>query len=151
PNALGVAYANNPDLKGKLASFKLPGGDNGVMLGAEGYAISSYASDAEKEAAAKYLKFFTSHDTEMKFWQVSGKIPSTTQGQTAEYITGEDYAGFLQQIADGCRPTLPFAGISGLKSALGNAYSSVFSKEKTNQQAVEDLGKEVELLLEDYN
>ncbi|MDF2474344.1 MAG: sugar transporter substrate-binding protein [Anaerocolumna sp.] len=151
PNALGVAYANNPDLKGKLASFKLPGGDNGVMLGAEGYAISSYASDAEKAAAAEYLKFFTSHDKEMKFWQVSGKIPSTTEGQKVEYITGEDYAGFLQQIADGCRPTLPFAGISGLKSALGNAYSSVFSNEKTNEQAVEDLVKEVELLLEDYN
>lgn len=32
-NALGVAYANNPDLKGKLGSFKLPGDYPGTMLG----------------------------------------------------------------------------------------------------------------------
>lgn len=151
PNALGVAYANNPDLKGKLASFKLPGDYPGTMLGAEGYSISAHASDAEKEAAVKYLTFFTSHDKDMKFWESSGKIPSTTEGQKAAYISGADYAGFLQQIADGCRPTLAFAGISGLKSALGDAYASVFSNEKTNEEAVQKLVKDMEQLLEDYN
>lgn len=151
PNALGVAYANNPDLRGKLASFKLPGDYPGTMLGAEGYSISAHASDAEKAAAAEYLKFFTSHDADMKFWEASGKIPSTVEGQKAAYITGEDYAGFLQQIADGCRPTLAFAGISGLKSALGDAYSSVFSNEQANDKAVEKLVKDIKQLLEDYN
>ena len=62
------------------------------------------------------------------FWQSSGKIPATVEGQKADYITGDDYAGYLQQIADGCRPTVSFAGISGLKSALGDAYAAVFSK-----------------------
>ena len=57
----------------------------------------------------------------------------------------------LQQIADGCRPTVSFAGISGLKSALGDAYAAVFSKEKTNDQAVADLEKAVAELMEDYN
>lgn len=151
PNALGVAYASNPDLKGKLASFKLPGEYPGTMLGAEGYAISAHASDAEKEAAVEYLKFFTSHDKDMKFWESSGKIPSTTEGQKAAYLSGEDYAGYLQQIEDGCRPTLAFAGISGLKSALGNAYASVFSNEKSNKEAVEKLVKDIDQLLEDYN
>lgn len=151
PNALGVAYANNPDLKGKLASFKLPGDYPGTMLGAEGYSVSAHATDAEKAAAAEYLKFFTSHDKDMKFWESSGKIPSTIEGQKAAYIAGEDYAGFLQQIKDGCRPTLAFAGISGLKSALGDAYASVFSNEKTNEEAVETLIKDIEQLMEDYN
>ena len=151
PNALGVAYANNPELKGKLGSFKLPGEYSGTMLGAEGYAITAKSTDAEKAAAAKYLAFFTSHDQDMKFWESSGKIPSTTEGQKVSYITGDDYAGFLKQIEDGCRPTLPFAGISGLKSALGDAYASVFSNEKTNDQAVEQLVKDLEQLLEDYN
>lgn len=151
PNALGVAYANNPDLKGKLASFKLPGDYPGTMLGAEGYAISAHASDAEKAAAVEYLKFFTSHDKDMKFWESSGKIPSTTEGQKVAYISGEDYAGFLQQIEDGCRPTLAFAGISGLKSALGDAYASVFSNEKSNEEAVAKLVKDIGQLLEDYN
>ena len=151
PNALGVAYANNPDLKGKLASFKLPGEYAGTMLGAEGYAITPFSTDAQKEAAARYLAFFTSHDADMKFWESSGKIPSTTEGQKAAYITGEDYAGFLKQIEDGCRPTLAFAGISGLKSALGDAYASVFSEEKTNDQAVDQLVKNMDQLLEDYN
>lgn len=151
PNALGVAYANNPELKGKLGSFKLPGEYSGTMLGAEGYAITAKSTDVEKAAAAKYLAFFTSHDQDMKFWESSGKIPSTTEGQKVSYITGDDYAGFLKQIEDGCRPTLPFAGISGLKSALGDAYASVFSNEKTNDQAVEQLVKDLEQLLEDYN
>lgn len=151
PNALGVAYANNPDLKGNLGSFKLPGEYSGTMLGAEGYAITPNSTDAEKAAAAKYLAFFTSHDADMKFWESSGKIPSTIEGQKVSYITGEDYAGFLKQIADGCRPTLAFAGISGLKSALGDAYAAVFSNEKTNSQAVEQLVKDLDQLLEDYN
>lgn len=43
-NALGVAYANNPDLKGKLGSFKLPGDYPGTMLGTEGYAVSASSS-----------------------------------------------------------------------------------------------------------
>lgn len=146
-NALGVAYANNPDLKGKLGSFKLPG----TMLGTEGYAVSAYATDEEAAAAIDYLRFFVEHDDQMMFWQSSGKIPATVEGQKADYITGDDYAGYLQQIADGCRPTVSFAGISGLKSALGDAYAAVFSKEKTNDQAVADLEKAVAELMEDYN
>lgn len=146
-NALGVAYANNPDLKGKLGSFKLPGDYPGTMLGTEGYAVSAYATDEEAAAAIDYLRFFVEHD----FWQSSGKIPATVEGQKADYITGDDYAGYLQQIADGCRPTVSFAGISGLKSALGDAYAAVFSKEKTNDQAVADLEKAVAELMEDYN
>ena len=150
-NALGVAYANNPDLKGKLGSFKLPGDYPGTMLGTEGYAVSAYATDEEAAAAIDYLRFFVEHDDQMMFWQSSGKIPATVEGQKADYITGDDYAGYLQQIADGCRPTVSFAGISGLKSALGDAYAAVFSKEKTNEQAVADLEKAVAELMEDYN
>ena len=150
-NALGVAYANNPDLKGKLGSFKLPGDYPGTMLGTEGYAVSAYATDEEAAVAIDYLRFFVEHDDQMMFWQSSGKIPATVEGQKADYITGDDYAGYLQQIADGCRPTVSFAGISGLKSALGDAYAAVFSKEKTNDQAVADLEKAVNELMEDYN
>lgn len=151
PNALGVAYASNPELKGKLGSFKLPGEYSGTMLGAEGYAVTAKSTDAEKAAAAKYLEFFTSHDKDMKFWESSGKIPSTIEGQKAAYITGDDYAGFLKQIEDGCRPTLAFPGISGLKSALGDAYAAVFSNEKSATEAVEKLIEDMSQLLEDYN
>ena len=151
PNALGVAYSSNPDLRGKLGSFKIPGEYSGTMLGAEGYAISSYASDAEKQAAYEFIKFFATADTEYKFWQSSGKIPAVKAGQSVEFITGEDYEGFLQQIADGCRPTLTFPGIAGLKGALGDAYSAVFSGEMTNEQAVDSLVADLAELMEDYN
>lgn len=150
-NALGVAYSNNPELKGKLSSFKVPGDYPGTALGAEGYAISSYASEAETKAAVEYLKFFIEHDKDMKFWEISGKIPATKEGQKVAYIAGEDYTGYLSQIKDGCRPVLAFPGMSGLKSALGKSYSSVFSGEKTNEEAVEALVSDVEELLEDYN
>ena len=150
-NALGVAYSNNPDLKGKLGSFKLPGDYPGTMLGTEGYAVSSYATEAEQKAAVDFLMYFDTHDTSMQFWQSSGKIPTTIEGQKAEYITGADYAGYLQQIADGCRPTITFPGISGLKSSLGDAYSSVFSGEKTNEEALQQLASDTEELLADYN
>ena len=151
PNALGVAYANNPELKGKLGSFKLPGEYSGTMLGAEGYAITAKSTDAEKAAAAKYLAFFTSHDKDMKFWESSGKIPSTTEGQKVSYITGDDYAGFLKQIEDGCRPTLAFAGISGLKSAwvMPMQLYSATRKQTTRQR--NKLVKDLDQLLEDYN
>lgn len=151
PNALGVAYSSNPDLRGKLGSFKIPGEYSGTMLGAEGYAISSYASDAEKQAAYDFIKFFATADNEYKFWQSSGKIPAVKAGQSVEFITGEDYEGFLQQIADGCRPTLTFPGIAGLKGALGDAYSAVFSGEMTNEAAVDSLVADLAELMEDYN
>ena len=100
------------------------------MLGTEGYAVSAYATDEEAAAAIDYLRFFVEHDDQMMFWQSSGKIPATVEGQKADYITGDDYAGYLQQIADGCRPTVSFAGISGLKSALGDAYAAVFPRKR---------------------
>lgn len=150
-NALGVAYSNNPELEGCLGSFKLPGGYPGTMLGTEGYAVSAYASDEQKAAAVDFLRFFVEHDTDMDFWQSSGKIPVTLEGQKADYITGEDYAGYLQQIKDGCRPTVTFAGISGLKSALGDAYAAVFSGEATNEEALAGLEAAAKELMEDYN
>ena len=150
-NAIGVAYASNPDLKGNIGSFPIPGGHPGTMLNAEGYALCSYASDEEKAAAVDFLKFFSTHDKDLKFWQSSGKIPSTIEGQKAEYITGDDYKRYLDTIKAGCIPPMNFAGISGLKSILGDAYSAVFSGEKTNDAAVEDFKAALDELLEDYN
>lgn len=150
-NAIGVAYANNPELKGKIGSFPIPGEHSGTMLNAEGYALCSYAEEEEKKAAVDFLKFFTNNDSELMFWQSSGKIPATVEGQKAEYITGEDYKGYLETIEAGCIPPVNFAGISGLKSLLGDAYAAVFSEESTNEEAVETLEEELDTLLEDYN
>lgn len=150
-NAIGVAYANNPELKGKIGSFPIPGEHSGTMLNAEGYALCSYAEEEEKKAAVDFLKFFTNNDSELMFWQSSGKIPATVEGQKAEYITGEDYKGYLETIEAGCIPPVNFAGISGLKSLLGDAYASVFSEESTNEEAVKTLEEELDTLLEDYN
>lgn len=150
-NALGVAYANNPDLEGKLGSFQIPGDYPGTMLNAEGYALCSQAGDAEKAAAVEFLKFFSTNDPEYKFWQASGKIPSTVEGQKVEYITGDDYAGYLATIDAGCIDVINFPGMSALKTVLGDAYSAVFSGDKTNEQAVDDLVKEMDTLLEEYN
>jgi multiple sugar transport system substrate-binding protein len=151
PNALGVAYFNNPDLKGKLGSFIMPGDSAGTMLGAEGYAISKYATEKEKQAAAKLIKYFAENDSEYGFWKSSGKIPATKDGQQVDFVSGTDYEGFLNQINAGCRPTLVFPGIAGLKSALGKAYSAVFSGEKTNEEAIKSLVSDLKELMEDYN
>lgn len=150
-NAIGVAYSSNPDLKGNIGSFPIPGGNPGTMLNSEGYGLCSFASDEEKAAAVDFLKYFSTHDDELKFWQTSGKIPATTEGQKAEYISGDDYKGYLDTIKAGCVEPMNFAGISGLKSLLGDAYSAVFSGEKTNDAAVEDFKTALDELLEDYN
>ena len=59
--------------------------------------------------------------------------------------------GFLQTIANGCRPVNDFPGMGALKQLLGDAYSAVFAGEKTNEQAVADLSAGMTELLEDYN
>ena len=148
-NAIGVAYANNEELKGKIGSFPIPGDAAGTMLNAEGYALCSSASDEQKTAAVDFLKFFTNNDSDLMFWQSSGK--ATTEAQKAEYITGDDYKGYLQTIENGCIAPTTFAGISGLKSLLGDAYSSVFSGEATNEEAADTFASELDNLLEDYN
>lgn len=150
-NAMGVAYANNPDLVGKLGSFPIPGTHPGTMLNAEGYALCNAASDVEKEVAVDFLKFFLANDEELNFWQTSGKIPSTLEGQKAKYITGDDYKGYLETIEAGCIDTVNFAGMGGLKGLLGDAYSVVFSGSKTNEEAIKGLRENLETLLEDYN
>lgn len=150
-NAMGVAYASNPDLNGKLGSFVIPGEAPGTMLNAEGYALCNAASEEEKAAAVEFLKFFSTNDSELSFWQTSGKIPATIEGQSAEYISGDDYKGYLDTIAAGTVPTMNFAGINGVKTALGDAYSGVFAGEATAEEAVADLAEEMEMLLEDYN
>lgn len=150
-NAIGVAYSSNPELEGKIGSFRIPGEEPGTMLNAEGYALCGSASEEEKEAAIDFLNFFVTNDSELGFWQSSGKIPSTVDGQTAEYISGDDYKGYLDTIKAGCIAPINFAGFSGLKSCLGDAYSAVFSGEMTNEEAVEQLQADVEELLGDYN
>lgn len=150
-NAIGVAYASNPELKGKIGSFRIPGEAAGTMLFAEGYGLCSKADEAEKEAAIEFLKFFSTNDSELMFWQSSGKIPATVEGQKAEYISGDDYKGYLDTIAADCIKPINFAGLSGLKSALGDAYSAVFSGEKTNEEAVDNFLRDMDELLEDYN
>lgn len=151
PNALGVAYASNPDLQGKLGSFMLVGDAPGSMLGASGYAITSYASDEEKAAAYDFLKYFITNDSDYMFWRLSGKMPVTKEGQNVDFIQGEDYAGFRDQVNSECRPTITFAGINAVKSALGDAYSAVFSGEMTNEEAVNQLVKDIAEVLEDYS
>lgn len=150
-NAIGVAYSNNPELKGKLGSFVIPGDAPGTMLNAEGYAICTEASEEEKKAAVDFMKYFSTHDQELNFWQASGKIPATIEGAKAEYITGADYKGYLDTVEKGCLAPVNFAGMSGLKSILGDMYAAVLSGEKTNEEAVADFEAAFEELLEDYN
>lgn len=150
-NAIGVAYANNPELKGNIGSFPIPGGNAGTMLNAEGYALCTHADDAEKAAAIDFLKFFASNDSELQFWQASGKIPATIEEQKAEYISGDDYKGYLETIDAGCRLPVNFAGFAGLKTILGDMYAAVFSGEATCEEAVADFEAALDELLEDYN
>lgn len=150
-NAMGVTYSAAPELKGKVGTFPMPGEFPGSMMNTEGYALSSNATEEEKAAAIAYAKFYASNDADMRFWQESGKLPATAEGLASEYLQGFDYAGFLQTIANGCRPVSDFPGTGALKALLGDAYSAVFSGEKTNEQAVETLISEMEELLEDFN
>lgn len=150
-NALGVSYANNPELEGKIGTFAIPGEYPGSMMNAEGYSVCAHASETEKEAAVEFLKFFTEYDSELNFWKTSGKLPATVSGLEAEYIQGDDYAGFVSTIEAGCKPIVNFPGMNGLKGIIGDAYSSVFSNESTNEEAVENLISELHVLLEDYN
>jgi ABC-type sugar transport system, periplasmic component len=150
PNALGIAYAANPDLEGNVGSFPIPGSCPATQLTAEGFALSAHASDDEKKAAMDYLNFFASNDPELMFWQSSGKIPATVSGQEAEFLQGDDYAGYLKTIADGNTvPTINFPGMAAVKTAVGDAYSAVFSGEATNEEAVEALKKEIDQIIEE--
>ncbi len=150
-NAMGVTYAAAPDLKGKIGTFPMPGIEPGSMMNTEGYALSKNATEEQKKAAVEYAKFYATNDAEMRFWQESGKLPSSAAGLASEYLQGQDYAGFLQTIANGCRPVNGFPGMGALKQLLGDAYSAVFAGEKTNEQAVADLAAGMTELLEDYN
>ncbi|MFT3888121.1 MAG: extracellular solute-binding protein [Arachnia sp.] len=150
-NALGVAYSSNPDLKGKIGSFPIPGASAGTMLNAEGFALSNHASDAQKKAAIDYLNFFASNDAELKFWQSSGKIPATVKGQEAEYISGDDYKGYLETLQKGTVPVINFAGMAAVKTAMGDAYSAVFSGTSTNEEAVAKLKGDIDQILQEYN
>lgn len=150
-NAMGVTYAAAPELKGKIGTFCVPGDFPGSMMNTEGYAVSSFATPEEQAAAVRFAEFYASNDPDLRFWQESGKLPATTEGQANEYLQGADYAGFLQTIANGCRPVSDFPGTGALKQILGDGYSAVFAGEMTNEEACESMYAEMQELLEDYN
>lgn len=150
-NALGVAYNVNPELSGKLGSFAIPGDYPGSMMNTEGYMVCSKASEEEKLAGIEFMKYFVNGDPDMNFWKLSGKIPANEGGLASDYLQGEDYAGYLATLDKGTRPIMTFPGTAAIKGLIGDAYSAVFSGEKTNEQAVQTLLSETEELLMDYN
>ncbi|MDR2203366.1 MAG: extracellular solute-binding protein, partial [Nitrososphaerota archaeon] len=150
-NALGAIYDANPDLRGLVGAFMLPGDYPGTMLGTEGYSISAHATPAEQAAAMALLEFMMTNDEEMMFYRVSGKLPSTEIGLQAEFLQEYDMIGYVEQVAAGTRPTIDFPGVAGLRSELGDAYSVVFADEMTPEEAVERLIDRLETLMNDFN
>jgi len=148
-NALGVAYDVNPELKGKIGTFKLPGEYPGCTMGSEGYVLTKSATEAQAKAAAGYLKWFVTEDKDMQFWQKSGKLPVTKDGLNSDYLKGPDYAGFLEAIKN-TRPIDTFPGTQAFNGLLGDAYSAVFSGEATNEEALKTLIEGTKELLEEF-
>lgn len=150
-NALGVAYNVNPGLEGKIGSFAIPGDYPGSMMNTEGYMLSSKATEEQKQAAVDFMNYFVTGDPDMSFWKLSGKLPSNEGGLASDYLQGADYAGYLGTLEKGTRDIMTFPGTAALKGLIGDAYSAVFSGEKTNEEAVATMLSELDELMADYN
>jgi len=137
PHSIGAITTQTPALKGKLAGVPLPhapGEEPAAALGMLGFSIS--AQSKHKEAAAEYLKFILNKENQLKWNEVTGRLPTRTDAAQDPQIQRPELKGFLdaQQFAF-AMPAVPFYADVQLYATEG--YQAVISGQATAAEAAE--------------
>jgi ABC-type glycerol-3-phosphate transport system substrate-binding protein len=144
PHSIGAITAQNPGLEGKLAGVPLPHADGekpAAALGMLGFSVSNQSE--HKDAAARYLKFILSKENQLKWNEVTGRLPARTDAARDPQVQRPELAGFLEAQQYAIKlPTVPYYANVQLFSA--ESYQGVITGSMTPQQAAADAAKKTD-------
>lgn len=122
----------------------IPSGEGGSISVLGGEDISMF-STANKEAAWEFMKFMTSPYAQEEMAKCS-QIPVNKTALESDTVKNADFAPFIEAIQTAkSRPTV--SSWSEIDSELSAAVGSVMNKEKTAQEAMDELAIKIDGLL----
>ncbi|OLS40779.1 sugar ABC transporter substrate-binding protein [Bacillus sp. MRMR6] len=143
PHSIGAILKQNPDLKGKIAGVPLPApeGEKTVsVLGMLGFSIS--ATSEHKEEAAKYLKFMLNKQNQLKWNEITGRLPARIEAGDDPQVKTPELEGFIEALDFAFElPTVPYYPSVQLISA--EAYQAIISKTSTPEEAAKKAAESV--------
>lgn len=147
-NALGTIYAQNPDLKGKLASCAIPmETQHTSRLGTLGYSI--YNGSEHKEICMDYLKFYLEETNALKWTEISYRVPVRTEYYANPILQEKDMKGFVDGIAS-AYPWPQFLGIAKSYEIIGGVYQALITGSMDVDTASEKARLEMDELIASY-
>lgn len=148
PNAIGTIYAQNPDLKGKLASCPIPKQVQHVTTLAQmGYSVS--VDSPNKEAVADYLRFLTSDENMLAWNELSGRTPVKKSLGDSEQLQTPAMKGFVDALQY-CYSLPEHPGFSEVQNIVGEAYQNTIANGMSIDEASENAAKQVQEVINKY-
>lgn len=132
PHSIGVILASYPNAKGKLAGAPIPsatGVDPITSLSQQGYAISK--ASKHKLAAVAYMKYMLNKKWQLRFNDVTYRIPTRLDAQADPQVNSEMSMGFVKA-GEGktfANPQVPFYNSIAVLSS--QAYQAAIKGDKT--------------------
>lgn len=148
-HAMASIVAKNPGLKGKLGSFLIPmGSQHTSTLGIHGYSIAK--TSPHKEEAVRFLKFLLEKDNQIRWFEQTGRIPSTVYA--GEVVLGRDdaYSGFYEAF----QYIEPFPRVSyyaDMPDILGQAYQQVLTESQEPRIAAKEAANRIRQIIDNSN
>ncbi|MDO5348572.1 MAG: sugar ABC transporter substrate-binding protein [Lachnospiraceae bacterium] len=147
-NALGTIYSQNPDLKGKLASCAVPKGTEHVSSPRSlGYSV--YNKGEHKEVCKDYLKFCMEKENNLKWTEISYRIPVIQDYYDEPILQNEDTIGFVDAIQYSYEYP-QFLGLTKSYEIIGSVYQSLLTGSSDIDTASEKAKAEMEELIKSY-
>ncbi len=144
----GALVEANPDLKGKIGAFPIPGQDGGIspsFLG--GSHLGVFAGTEHPDLAYALVEMMGTGDLAAEWGRQSGFFPGTTD--LLEQVQSENdpvVAPFAEQMVDGgaSLPVTPLYGQVQGKKTVAAMLQSILSKDASVQEATEQAAQEMD-------
>lgn len=147
-NAVGTIIAQNPELKGKLASCPIPRGTEHISDPREvGYSISKNCKNID--VAKDLLMYICKDENLIKWTDATGRVPTKKSVENNPSLQTPEMKGFVEGSKYFYeRPKHP--GYVEVQDVLGEAYQSVISGVSDIDKASKKAKSDIEEIIESY-
>ena len=150
-NVLGGIYNANPEMRGKMGSFRMPtaeGVDPVTSFSSVGMTVSSTCKNPE--VAADFLKYMTSVDNSVTWNEATCRLPVVKDALTAICERDNAYSGFAEA-SDSAVIYPAFAGLAELRDICGECWQTVVSEGVPVDEAIAAAAAKAENVAKSYS
>jgi hypothetical protein len=150
PHSIGVILANNPAAKGKLAGAPIPSA-TGVAattnLSQQGYAIARQSK--HRNAAIAYLKFLLNKENQLRFNDVTYRIPTRLDAQADPQVNSEMSLGFVKAGEGKIFSNPQVSYYNSIAVLSSTAYQAAIKGDKTIDQIAKEVAEKAAKIIDD--